>query len=205
MSDRKRVSFVTMLAILIAIEIVIMTTPLGALPAMGPIIMTIAHVPVIVAAVILGLRGSVIMGLVYGSLSFLIWTFAPRSPVAFLFTPFYSVGGIGGNFWSLVVCFVPRIALGFLSYFFIRIAFKRLNNKFVSSFIGAFLANFIASVMLMLFVYVFFSYEYSTFLGIGYDALKGVILLTIVTSSVPESIFGGLVAFFVDKAFKSKM
>ena len=41
MYDKKRALFLTKLAILIAIEIIIAVTPLGSLPAIGPIVMTL--------------------------------------------------------------------------------------------------------------------------------------------------------------------
>lgn len=204
MNNKKNILFTTTLAILIAIEIIVAITPLGSLPAIGPIVMTIAHIPVIVGAVVLGFKGGVIMGFVYGLLSFLVWTFMPPSPIAFLFTPFYSVGGISGNFWSLVICFVPRILLGVLSYFFIKIIFKPFKNRFLSNFVGGALANILCSILLLIFVYIFFGSQYATVLGIEYQAVKGVILLTVVTSAIPESILGGFVAFGVDKLFKSK-
>ena len=125
MYDKKRALFLTKLAILIAIEIIIAVTPLGSLPAIGLIVMTLAHIPVII---VLGIKGGLIMGFVYGLLSFLVWTFMPPSPIAFLFTPFYSLGEISGNFFSLVICFVPRILIGLLTYFFIAIIFKNVKS-----------------------------------------------------------------------------
>ena len=54
--------FLTKLAILIAIEIIIAVTPLGSLPAIGLIVMTLAHIPVIIGAIVLGIKGGLIMG-----------------------------------------------------------------------------------------------------------------------------------------------
>lgn len=55
----------------------------------------------------------------------------PSSPIAFLFTSFYSLGEISGNFWSLIICFVPRILIGLLTYFLINAIYKVSKNKFV--------------------------------------------------------------------------
>lgn len=203
MSNRKRVSFMTMLAILIAIEVIIAVTPLGSLPAIGPIVMTIAHIPVIIGAVVLGLKGGLIMGIVYGVLSFLVWTFMPPSPIAFLFTPFYSLGEISGNFWSLIICFVPRILIGLLTYFLINVIYRVSKNKFVCNFFGAFVGNFISSLILLAFVYIFFGQAYASVLGIEYGAVIGVITTTLLTSAIPESILGGLVAYGIAKVLKN--
>ncbi len=202
MYDKKRALFLTKLAILIAIEIIIAVTPLGSLPAIGPIVMTLAHIPVIIGAIVLGIKGGLIMGFVYGLLSFLVWTFMPPSPIAFLFTPFYSLGEISGNFFSLVICFVPRILIGLLTYFFIAIIFKNVKSLFFKTFIGATIANFICSVILLALVYVFFGQEYAMALNAPYEALIGIITTTIVTSAIPESILGGLVAYGVAKVYK---
>ncbi len=202
MYDKKRALFLTKLAILIAIEIIIAVTPLGSLPAIGPIVMTLAHIPVIIGAIVLGIKGGLIMGFVYGLLSFLVWTFMPPSPIAFLFTPFYSLGEISGNFFSLVICFVPRILIGLLTYFFIAIIFKNVKSLFFKTFIGATIANFICSVILLALVYVFFGQEYAMALNTPYEALIGIITTTIVTSGIPESILGGLVAYGVAKVYK---
>ncbi|AID44350.1 Pantothenate ECF transporter, substrate-specific component [Candidatus Arthromitus sp. SFB-mouse-NL] len=202
MYDKKRALFLTKLAILIAIEIIIAVTPLGSLPAIGPIVMTLAHIPVIIGAIVLGIKGGLIMGFVYGLLSFIVWTFMPPSPIAFLFTPFYSLGEISGNFFSLVICFVPRILIGLLTYFFIAIIFKNVKSLFFKTFIGATIANFICSVILLTLVYVFFGQEYAMALNAPYEALIGIITTTIVTSGIPESILGGLVAYGVAKVYK---
>ncbi len=202
MYDKKRALFLTKLAILIAIEIIIAVTPLGSLPAIGLIVMTLAHIPVIIGAIVLGIKGGLIMGFVYGLLSFLVWTFMPPSPIAFLFTPFYSLGEISGNFFSLVICFVPRILIGLLTYFFIAIIFKNVKSLFFKTFIGATIANFICSVILLALVYVFFGQEYAMALNAPYEALIGIITTTIVTSGIPESILGGLVAYGVAKVYK---
>lgn len=202
MYDKKRALFLTKLAILIAIEIIIAVTPLGSLPAIGLIVMTLAHIPVIIGAIVLGIKGGLIMGFVYGLLSFIVWTFMPPSPIAFLFTPFYSLGEISGNFFSLVICFVPRILIGLLTYFFIAIIFKNVKSLFFKTFIGATIANFICSVILLALVYVFFGQEYAMALNAPYEALIGIITTTIVTSGIPESILGGLVAYGVVKVYK---
>lgn len=192
-----------MLSILIAIEIIIAFTPLGSLPAIGPIVMTIAHIPVIIAVIILGLRGGLIMGFVYGFLSFLIWTFIPPSPIAFLFTPFYSLGDISGNFWSLVICFVPRILIGALTYYFISLIYRISKSKFICIFFGSFLGNLISSFILLVLTYIFFKQPYATALGIEYSAVIGFISLTFLLNSIPESILGGLVGYGIGKIIKN--
>lgn len=204
--QRKRIvsktMFTTMISVLIAIQVIIALTPLGSLPAFGPIIMTTAHIPVIVSSIVLGIHGGIISGTVYGLLSFLVWTFRPVSPIAFLFTPFYSVGEVSGNFFSLIICFVPRILIGILTFVFIKIIFKNCKNKFIKNFFGAFISNMICSFILLFFVYMFFGQSYSIVLGVEYKSIVFVIMSTFLFNSIPESILGGFVAYGVSKILK---
>lgn len=197
-----QISFITTLSILIAIQIIIALTPLGSIPAFGPIIMTTAHIPVIISAMVLGLRGGIISGAIYGLLSFLVWTFRPVSPVAFLFTPFYSVGEIRGNLLSLVICFVPRILIGVITFLVIKVILKKYKNKFVKNFFGAFASNIICSFILLSFVYMFFGQSYSEVLGVQYKYIIFVIMSTFLFNAIPESVLGGFVAYGIAKIFK---
>ena len=110
---RKRTLFLVQLALLVAIEAVFCFTPLGSLPAIGPIVMTLAMIPVIISAVLFGTGVGTLMGFITGVFSLIVWTFMPPSPAtAFVFSPFYSLGDFHGNIWSLVICLVPRALTG---------------------------------------------------------------------------------------------
>jgi len=110
-SVSKKTIFLAQFAMLLAIEAIVCFTPLGSLP-IGPMVATLGMVPVIITAIILGTPAGTAMGFFTGLFSFLVMTFTPPTPVAFVFTPFYSIGAVHGNFWSLVICFVPRILVG---------------------------------------------------------------------------------------------
>lgn len=73
---------------------------------------TLIHVPVIIGSVILGPKKGAFLGFIFGLTSLINNTFNP-SLLSFAFSPFYS----GGNFWSLVICFIPRILVGVVPYF----------------------------------------------------------------------------------------
>ena len=100
--------FIAQFAILLALEAIVCFTPLGSIP-IGPLVATLAMLPVIVAGILLGTGAGAAMGFAAGLFSFIVWTFMPPNPVtAFVFTP----TAAPGNFWSLVICFVPRILTG---------------------------------------------------------------------------------------------
>ena len=82
---------------------------LGYIP-LGVTRATIIHLPVIIGSLLLGPKKGAFLGGVFGLTSLINNTFSP-TVTSFTFSPFYS----GGNPWSLVICFVPRILIGIKS------------------------------------------------------------------------------------------
>lgn len=97
-STRKKTKFLVLLTMFCSIEVVLMFTPLGFIP-LGPIRATTLHIPVILAGMLLGVKGGAITGLVFGLGSVLINTITPTI-TSFVFTPFYSLGEYHGNLMS---------------------------------------------------------------------------------------------------------
>lgn len=196
----------TQFAMLLAIEAVVCFTPLGSLPAIGPIVATLAMVPVIITAVLLGTGAGAAMGAFAGLFSLLVWTFTPPSPlVAFVFTPFYTLGTTRGNVWSLVICFVPRILVGVVAgacfELFSRLKWKSGIIYGLSGALGS-LAN---TFGVLGGIYVFFGHNYATVLGKGFDLLLGLIGLTILTSGIPEAVIGGVAAYAICRPIRKRM
>ena len=196
----------TQFAMLLAIEAVVCFTPLGSLPAVGPIVATLGMVPVIITAILLGTGAGACMGAFAGLFSFLVWTFAPPNPLmAFVFTPFYMLGATHGNVWSLVICFVPRILVGVVAGACFKL-FTRLNWKsgIVYGLSGA-LGSLANTLGVLGGVYVFFGHNYATVLGKGFNLLLGLIGLTILTNGIPEAIIGGVAAYAVCRPLRRYM
>jgi len=190
---------------LLAIEAVVCFTPLGSIP-IGPIVATLAHVPVIITAVLLGTGAGACMGAFAGLFSFLVWTFAPPNPLmAFVFTPFYMLGATHGNVWSLVICFVPRILVGVVAGACFKL-FTRLNWKSgVVYGLSGILGSLVNTLGVLGGIYVFFGHSYATVLGKSFDLLLGLIGLTILTNGIPEAIIGGLAAYAVCRPLRRYM
>lgn len=191
---------------LLAIEAVVCFTPLGSLPAIGPIVATLGMVPIIITAILLGTGAGAAMGVFAGLFSFLVWTFMPPSPlIAFVFTPFYTLGTTRGNVWSLVICFVPRILVGVVTgacfNLFARLKWKSGLTYGLSGALGS-LAN---TFGVLGGIYVFFGHSYATVLGKGFDVLLGLIGLTVLTSGIPEAIIGGVAAYAVGRPIQNHM
>lgn len=197
-SVSKKTLFLAQFAMLLAIEAIVCFTPLGSLPAFGPIVATLGMVPVIITAIILGTRAGTAMGCFAGLFSFLVWTFTPPSPLtAFAFTPFYTLGPAQGNFWSLVICFVPRILVGTVAgacfSLFTRL---RWNPVFAYSLSGI-LASLTNTFLVLGGIYVFFGPSYAAAIGQSFEVLLGLIGLTVVTSGIPEAVIGGIAAYAI--------
>lgn len=200
--NQKRILFIVQFGILLALEAIVCFTPLGSLPAIGPIVATLSHIPVIITAIVLGTGAGAAMGFFFGLFSFLVWTFTPPSPIAFVFTPFYTVGDFGGNFWSLVICFVPRILIGVVAGLCFRSFSRLLNDNVVAYTFSGVLASLTNTVLVLGGLYLFFGHQFASVNKIGFELLLGILGMTILTSGIPEAIIGGLLAYAVGKPLR---
>lgn len=186
---------------LLAFEILFCFTPLGSIP-IGPIVATLAMLPVILSGILLDRKFSLSMGFFAGLFSFLVWTFMPPMPaIAFIFTPFYNFGEIKGNIFSLIICFVPRILTGLftsLSFHFFDNLFlreKKYLNIILSSIIGS-LTNTFGVLGL---IFLFFGQQYENIMG---KPILVILSTVILTNGVPEAIVSAAVCTLVCRMSK---
>ncbi len=157
MKRNAKVLTMTQLAILTALEAIVCFTPLGSIPMGGGIVATISHIPAIIGAVVLGWKAGVYLGALFGCFSFIVWTFmTPNPAVAFLFTPFYSLGEAQGNFWSLVIVFVPRILLGLFAALSYKGLMRILKNRAISAGIAGAVGSLTNTVLVLGMAWIFF-------------------------------------------------
>ena len=119
----KKTQYMTSMALFLAIEIILVVTPLGYIP-IGPLNATTMHIPVIIAGIILGKKAGAELGFVFGLTSMIKATIQPGI-TSFCFSPFVTIGTISGNYKSLLIAFVPRILLGYLA----GLIFEIMKNK----------------------------------------------------------------------------
>lgn len=190
---RRKTTFLVQFALLLAIEALFCFTPLGSIP-IGPLVATLAAVPVIITAIVMGPGAGSLMGFAAGTFSFLVWTFMPPSPLAFVFTPFYSIGDISGNYWSLVICFVPRILIGFVTGVSYKVFAQVLRSKAVPYLIGGAMGSLTNTFGVLSGIYIFFGREYASLLDKSYEFLLGFLGVTVLTNGIPEAIIGAIAA-----------
>lgn len=192
----------TQLAILIALEAIIAFVPaLGSIP-IGPLVATIAHIPVIIAGVTMGVSAGAFMGFVFGLLSFIVNSFTTPTVTSFVFTPIVSVGDIGGNGWSIVICFVPRILLGVVAALLYKWLSKYDKTDTWSYIVSSVLATITHTVLVLFGIYVFFGDSYAQAIGAARSALLGMIMYVIGTNGLLEAVLAGVVVVAVAKPLK---
>ena len=142
------------LALFIAIQAVLTFTPLGFIQIPGGMVsFTIMHIPVVIAAVLMGPMYGSILGLSFGVFSMLKATFSPVAVTDMLFSPFSSGDPIG----SLVMCVLPRILLGLVAGWLYVLLSRHMKNRAVAIGISAGVATLLHSVLVLSGMAVFFS------------------------------------------------
>jgi len=178
MNRKNKTLFMVQFAVLLAIEAIFCFTPLGSLPAIGPIVATLGMIPVIITALSLGTKAGTAMGAFAGLFSFLVWTFMPPTPIsAFVFTPFYSFGEFSGNFGSILICFIPRILVGTVAGASHKTFSRLFSEKSILRFsLSAALGSLTNTFLVMGGIWLFFGDQYATLAG---DVMLKIIGLTI--------------------------
>lgn len=98
-------------ALFAALIIILAFTPfLGYIP-LGFTRATIIHIPVIIGSLMLGPKKGAFLGFVFGMTSFINNTMNPTA-TSFVFTPFFELGEVHGGIGSVIICFVPRMLVG---------------------------------------------------------------------------------------------
>ena len=189
MRNEKTKNIVT-LSLLTAIEIIFAFTVLGSIPLGPGIVATLAHIPPIIAATLLGKKQGFYMGCVFGFLSLIYWSFiGVASPAAFAFTPLAQ----NGNFWSLVICLVPRMVYPVITALIYEALMKKSNGKkSLCASVSAALGTVIHSFLVFLLLYLFFNSNETVghnFLNViiawgGINALMEVIVAAVVSGAL---------------------
>ncbi|WP_101697625.1 ECF transporter S component [Clostridium minihomine] len=196
MKSNKRILFLAQFSMLLAIEMVVCFTPLGSLP-IGPLVATLSGVPVIITAIMLGTKAGAAMGFFFGLFSFLVNTFTPN-PSSFVFTPFYSIGDVQGNFWSLAICFIPRILIGVVAGVTFQALIRKLEGKKSAKVVPYAVSGALASILHTLLVlggiYVFFGQAYAAAFGLSYELLLGALGMVIATNGLLEAVISAVTA-----------
>ena len=190
----------TYLTLFVTIEIVLAIVPfLGYVP-LGFINATTLHIPVILAALLLGKKEGMIVGLVFGLSSLIKNTTTPNA-TSFLFSPFFSLAGVNGNFGSILIALVPRIMIALVAAVLFKILIKKINEN-LSVAIAAFVASFANTALVMAGAYFIFGEAYANAVGIPMAGLGAFIMTVVFTNGIAESLIAAVICPIVYKATK---
>ncbi|QNM05630.1 ECF transporter S component [Qiania dongpingensis] len=148
---------------------------------------TLIHVPVIIGSVVLGPKKGAFLGFIFGLTSLINNTFNP-SLLSFAFSPFYS----GGNLWSLLICFVPRILVGVFPYFVFKGIMMLGKGKKSMEYVALPAAGVVGALtntlLVMNLIYFCFVEQFAAAKEIAVGAVYQVIIGIVIANGVPEAI-----------------
>lgn len=174
------------IGVLSGICIMLSITPLGFIP-IGPVNATIMHIPVIIGAIIEGPIVGLAIGLIFG-LTSLIRAFTMPTVTSFLMM-------------NPIVSVLPRVIMGFSSYYIFIAILKASKNKKISAMITAFLASLINTIGVLGSIYLIYGQRYVE--AIGKIGSPGKVITAIaVTNGLPEALLAGVIVSSVVAVIK---
>ena len=193
----KKTTNMVIFSMLLAIEVVMSFTPLGFL-RIGLLSVTMLHIPVIICAMALGKKYGAALGFVMGFCSFYNATFSPTI-TSFCFTPFFSMGGVEGNWTSLLIAFLPRIALGYGA----GAIYERLKSKNgrTAAALSGLSGALINTVGVLGGIWIFFKEPYEAVLG---NTIVALLMTTVGVNSIAEAVVGVIAAMAVHTVLKHR-
>lgn len=197
----KKTKHLTLFAFFLAVELVLLFTPLGFL-RIGPLSATLMHIPVIIAGITMGWKYGAGLGLIFGLCSVWNATFMPGI-TSFCFSPFITVGGISGNFSSLCIAIVPRVLIGLFSALLYQYLKKRNTSEYLSISIAALAGALTNTVLVLGLIYIFFGASYAAAINIAFDTLFKVLMGIVFTNGIAEALVGCIISLMVCKAVKA--
>lgn len=177
------------IGVLSAISIMLSMTPLGFIP-IGPLNLTIMHIPVIIGAVLEGPLVGIIVGLIFGFTSLLRAITMPTITNFALINPLVSI--------------LPRVLIGIVAYYVYKLTIKLTKNALVSGWITGVIGSLVNTVGVLGMTYILYGARYAEALGKSASAAKTLILTLVATNGVPEAILGGFVVSAICVVFNKR-
>ena len=178
-SDQTR--YLVQLSLLVAIQIVLTATPLGFLP-LGPVHITLVHIPVLIGAITMGPKAGGILGFVFG-LSSMITATMRGTPDSIVFSPFLSK-----SLWSVVIAIVPRVLFGlFAAWIFKALVRTKKVPLPLAAGISAGVGTILHTVMVLGSIYLFLGRMYAQLMNVAYETLLIAFGAVVVTNGLVEA------------------
>lgn len=190
-----KVTRMTQIGLLIAIEVVMTFTPLGfiMIPFLA-IKATLVHIPVIVGGVLLGPGVGAVLGGVFGLCSILNNTLYP-GPTSFVFSPFLAVSvyGAAGFFKSLVLALLPRILVGVVAGLVAK-GFREHPLSKGRCFLAGIAGSLTNTILVMGGIYLLYGQVYAETIGQSYQLLLAYIMGVVAVNGTCEALLAAVIS-----------
>lgn len=194
---KKDTRWLTSVALMAAIVILLANTPLGMIQL--PVIKaTTVHIPVILGAIVLGPMAGAILGGVFGVCSMISNTMVPTL-LSFAFSPFMSMTGIPGAVKAVWISVGCRIMIGVAAGWLWILLKKCRVNLVVALPVTGFVGSMVNTAFVMGSIYFLLAKEYASVKSVAVDAVWGLIIGTITASGIPEAIAAAILVAFIGK------
>lgn len=189
MTDTKSKAYrLTIRGILIAIIIVQSMVPfLGYIPLLATSL-TIIHITVIVAAITLGTKDGMFIGLIWGVMTMIrAWT-APTTPLDTLI------------FTNPIVSVLPRVLVGLVSGLVFTVLYKRTKQFYLPTIVAAALGTLTNTVMVLGLMGLIYTGPVAEAYGTTSSGLFSVLLVVVGTNGIPEIIAAVIITPLIVRA-----
>ena len=182
MKQRKKTQRIAFLALFTAIIIIQNVIPfLGYIP-LEPLNLTIIHITVIVAALVLGPKDGALVGGVWGMITFIRAFVWPTSPLATIV------------FTNPLVSVLPRILIGVVAGYTFMWLSKRLSSKILAAGVAAVLGSLTNTVLVLGQIYLFYQGQAPAMYALDVAALLPYLLGVVATNGLPEAALAAIIA-----------
>ena len=194
---KKDTRYLTSVALMAAIVILLANTPLGMIHL--PVVKaTTVHIPVILGAILFGPGAGTILGAVFGICSMISNTTAPTL-LSFAFSPFMSMTGIEGALKAVWISVGCRIMIGVAAgWLWILLRKCRVSPNLALPITG-FAGSMVNTTLVMGSIYLLLAREYAQVKNVAVNGVWGLIMATVTGSGVPEAIAAGILVTVVGK------
>lgn len=193
----KNIRWMTSVALMSAIVILLANTPLGMIQL--PIIKaTTVHIPVILGAILLGPTAGAFLGGVFGICSLISNTIAPTL-LSFAFSPFMSMTGIAGALKAIWISVGCRVMIGLISGWVWMIFKKLKTNHIIALPVTGFIGSMVNTGFVMGSIYFLLRSDYAQVKNVGIDAVLGLVMGTVFASGIPEAIAAAVLVMVIGK------
>ncbi|WGN88786.1 ECF transporter S component [Ligilactobacillus faecis] len=182
MKKKKKTLRIALLALFTAIIILQNFIPfLGYIP-LGVLNLTIIHVTVIIAALLLGPKDGAIVGGIWGTITFIrafVWPTSPIAPIVFV-NPLISI--------------LPRILIGVVAGYAFIWAKKSFHSKIFAASLASVLGSLTNTFLVLGQIYLFYRGQSQVMYGLDTAALMPYLLGLVLTNGIPEALIAAIVS-----------